>query len=45
MCFPIDIEVARDAHVQRARTLETRNRLALRDNDLRRAVQTCRGPA
>lgn len=36
MCFQIDIDVARDAHVQRTATLETRNRLALRDTDLRR---------
>lgn len=29
----IDIDLAADAHVQRSRSLETRNRLALRDTD------------
>lgn len=29
MCFPIDLDVARDIHAERNRTLEVENRLAL----------------
>ncbi|WP_256829330.1 hypothetical protein [Ornithinimicrobium faecis] len=29
MCFPIDLDVARDIHAERSRTLEVENRLAL----------------
>ncbi len=29
MCFPIDLDVARDIHSERNRTLEVENRLAL----------------
>lgn len=36
MCFLMDLDVARDAHVQRTRTLEARNRRALRGSTHRR---------
>ncbi|WP_272947623.1 hypothetical protein [Ornithinimicrobium murale] len=29
MCFPIDLDVARDMHSERSRSLEVENRLAL----------------
>lgn len=29
MCFPIDLDVARDIHSERSRRLEVENRLAL----------------
>lgn len=37
MCYLMEIDVARDAHAQRTRSLEARNRLALRGTDHRRA--------
>lgn len=30
MCYPLDVEIARDRHAERARTLEIENRLSLR---------------
>ncbi|WP_281496638.1 hypothetical protein [Ornithinimicrobium sp. F0845] len=30
MCYPMDIDVARDMHAERSRNLEVENRLALR---------------
>lgn len=30
MCYPMDIDVARDMHAERSRQLEVENRLALR---------------
>ncbi len=30
MCYPMEIDVARDMHAERSRTLEVENRLALR---------------
>lgn len=32
MCFPIDVDLAMDAHRERDHTLELANRLALRDS-------------
>ncbi|HLS44789.1 MAG TPA: hypothetical protein VK045_05095 [Ornithinicoccus sp.] len=37
MCYPLDIDVAMDAHVERTHTLEVENRLALRDTTQPRA--------
>ena len=30
MCYPLDVDLARDLHVERDRDLEVENRLALR---------------
>lgn len=30
MCYPMDVDLARDLHAERSRTLEVENRLALR---------------
>ncbi|WP_272914474.1 hypothetical protein [Ornithinimicrobium cavernae] len=33
MCYPMDVDLARDLHAERSRTLEVENRLALTARD------------